>query len=315
MPANVHDPVLTSSQAACLIALRDHQGTKTDIALQARLDLRKTAIALERLEVLGLARRGEGHAWRATARGRIYHFKTVPDRPRRNSGMPGRAGRRLLALLDRPMRGGEIAERLGVTKQRVHQLVVKLYAQGRVRLGDREGILRIVSRSDDETSLLSRDEERVLSSIPVEYATTAGKIALAVRLSEKQVRQILKHFAASGFIETLEGLTGDTVYQITASGLEHPQHRRSARQAQAPRLPVESDRVRAVLSAILDTGSLRIRNVGDMLKIPPDSIRALMQYLKRKALVQKTGKEFAAPYALTDKGREALAEMTRRQAA
>jgi predicted transcriptional regulator len=85
--------------------------------------------------------------------------------------------------------------------------------------------------------------------------------------------------------------------------------------AQRCRLPVESDRVRKVLSTILDSGALRIRDVTDTLRIPRQSINALMQYLKRKHLVEKIGSEFEAPYSLTDKGRAALAEMTRRLAA
>jgi Mn-dependent DtxR family transcriptional regulator len=89
----------------------------------------------------------------------------------------------------------------------------------------------------------------------------------------------------------------------------------SARRAQAPRLPAESDRIRKVLSAILDSGALRIRDVTDVLRVPHQSINALMQYLKRKHLVEKTGQEFSAPYSLTDEGRAALAEMTRRHAA
>jgi hypothetical protein len=44
-------------------------------------------------------------------------------------------------------------------------------------------------------------------------------------------------------------------------------------------------------------------------------MNALMQYLKRKHLVKKTGPEFDAPYAVTDEGRAALAEMARRLAA
>jgi hypothetical protein len=44
-------------------------------------------------------------------------------------------------------------------------------------------------------------------------------------------------------------------------------------------------------------------------------MNALMQYLKRKHLVKKTGQEFNAPYSLTDEGHAALAEMTRRHAA
>jgi predicted transcriptional regulator len=51
------------------------------------------------------------------------------------------------------------------------------------------------------------------------------------------------------------------------------------------------------------------------LKIPQPSINALMQYLKRKGLVQKASQEQAAPYSLTGKGLAALTEMARRQAA
>jgi hypothetical protein len=40
-------------------------------------------------------------------------------------------------------------------------------------------------------------------------------------------------------------------------------------------------------------------DVTDVLKVPHQSINALMQYLKRKHLVKKTGQEFSAPYALT----------------
>jgi Mn-dependent DtxR family transcriptional regulator len=81
------------------------------------------------------------------------------------------------------------------------------------------------------------------------------------------------------------------------------------------RLPVESDRVHAVLSALRDARSLQIRDLKNALKIPQASINALMQYLKRKALVQKTSQEQAAPYSLTGKGLDALTEMARRHAA
>jgi DNA-binding MarR family transcriptional regulator len=62
-------------------------------------------------------------------------------------------------------------------------------------------------------------------------------------------------------------------------------------------------------------GALRIRDVADALSVPHQSINALMQYLKRKHLVKKSGQEFNAPYSLTDEGRATLAEMTRRHAA
>jgi predicted transcriptional regulator len=326
MTPKAGNPVLTGSQAACLIALRRRKDFKPDfaieakltlynIAIEAKLNLYKTATALRALARHGLAKQDETKRWHTTARGKTCRFETVRDRLRRNSGVLGPGTRRLLELLDRPMRGSEIIEKLGGTRQGVRHLLIELHAQGRVTFGDPADFFWIVKRAGDKTPLLSHDEERVLSAIPREYVTNATKIRLAARLPENKVQQILEHLIVSRFVEALEGLQGNLVYRVTAAGLKHPQRGQSARRAQAPRLPVESDRIRAVLSAILDSGSLRIRDVMDMLSIPRNSINALMQYLKRKHLVEKTGQQFNAPYSLTEEGRAALAEMTRRQAA
>jgi predicted transcriptional regulator len=203
----------------------------------------------------------------------------------------------------------------GVSHQRVRQLVIKLHAQGRVTFGDPENPFWIIRRADDRTPLLSRDEEHVLSAIPREYVTNVTKIRLAARMPENKVQKILEGLIASRFVEEFEGLQGNRVYRLTEAGKNHPQRDQSARRAAVPRLPVESDRVRKVLSTILDSGALRIRDVTDVLRIPRVSMNALMQYLKRKHLVKKTGPEFDAPYAVTDEGRAALAEMARRLAA
>ncbi|MFZ0669811.1 MAG: hypothetical protein WAM50_05750, partial [Pseudolabrys sp.] len=253
--------------------------------------------------------------WHTTTSGKVCRFKIVPDRLRRNSGLPGPGALRLLQLLDRPMRGREIVEQLGLSHQRVRQLVIKLHAQGRVRFGDPDMPFWIVMRAGDETPLLSRDEERVLSAIPREYATDATKMRLAARMPEHTVQQIIERLVASRFVQTFEGLKGNRVYRITTTGLRHPQRDNFTRHAEAPRPPVESDRVRKVLSAIRDAGALRIRDVMNILRIQRESINALMQYLKRKHLVEKTSEEFNAPYSLTNEGHAALAEMTRRQAA
>jgi DNA-binding IclR family transcriptional regulator len=213
------------------------------------------------------------------------------------------------------MRGSELAEKLGVTLQRVHQLVVKLHALGLVKLGDLENILEVVSRNKDKTVLLSRSEARVLSAIPDAYATDFTKIRLAVVLPEESVQRILNSLVARHFVAALDGLNDRKNYQITAAGLKHPQRHQNKRLAHPPRLPVESDRVHAVLSAMRNARSLRIRDLKVALKIPHPSINALMQYLKRKALVQKAGRELAAPYSLTNKGLDTLIEMERRLAA
>ena len=315
MPLKARGLVLTKSHAACLTALRKGKVTKAEIAILAKLDLAKTAAALGALEQLGLVKQNQEKRWHMTRRGKACRFKVMSDRLRRNSGVPGAGGRRLLNLLDRPMRGNEIVERLGVSHQRVRQLVIKLHAQGYVTFGDKENPFWVIRRTDDRTPLLSRDEEHVLSTIPREYVTNAVKIRLAARMPENKVQKILKGLIASRFVEEFEGLQGNRVYRLTDAGNSHPQRDLSARRAAEPRLPVESDRVRKVLSTISDSGALRIRDVTDTLRIPRQSMNALMQYLKRKHLVEKIASEFEAPYSLTDEGRAALAEMTRRLAA
>jgi predicted transcriptional regulator len=125
---NVRNLILTESQEACLVALRSRKESKTDIAIQSKLDLRKAEKALEALKELGLAKRDEMNSWHLTRSGRDCRFKVIPDRIRRSSGLPGPGGRRLLDALNRPMRGDQLAERLGITLQRVRQLVVKLHA-------------------------------------------------------------------------------------------------------------------------------------------------------------------------------------------
>ena len=112
---------LRESQTACLVALRHRKCSTSRIAIEAKLDIKKTAAALRTLAQLGLAEREGTRTWRTTARGATCRFETVQDRPRRTQ-VPGPSSQRLLDLLDRPMTGGVIAEKLGVTRQRVRQL-------------------------------------------------------------------------------------------------------------------------------------------------------------------------------------------------
>jgi DNA-binding MarR family transcriptional regulator len=306
--------LLTQSQAACLMALRCRKQSQPKIAVEARLALARTAAALRALAGLGLAKRDQSKRWHATIRGKSCRFETIADGPRRDGGLPGPGGRRVLELLDRPMHGSEIVTKLGMTHQGVRQLLIKLHAQGRVRFGDLENPFWMVMRADDNTSLLTRDEERVLSAIPREYATDAKRIRIAARVPETKVHQILERLLVRRFVEASDGLSGVRVYRVTNAGFQHPQCAQSAVRAEAQRPPVESDRIRKVLSAIFDSGELRIIDVTNMLSVPRQSMNALMQYLKRKRLVKKTGRELYSPYSLTTEGLAALAAMTRQAA-
>ena len=262
--------VLTKLQAACLIALQDRIDSPLKIAVHAKLDMKKTAAALGELARLELAKQDQPKKRHATARGKICLFETVPDRSRRDSGVPGPGGQRLLELLDHPMPGRKISEQLGVTHQGTRQLLIKLHAQGRVRFGDPERPFWLVMRAGDKTPILSRDEERVLSAIPPEYATDAGKISLAAGMPESKAQQTLESLIARRFVEAHAGFQGGRLFRITAAGQKHPQYDQSARRAQAPRLPAASERVRKVLSAILDSGALQNqRRLGCLARAAP----------------------------------------------
>jgi hypothetical protein len=163
------------------------------------------------------------------------------------------------------------------------KLLIKLHALGCVNFADLREPFWIVMRAGDNTCLLSRDEERVLSAIPREYATDATKIRLAAHMPEIKAQQILERSPIRRFIEVSDGARGIRVYRITIAGSKHPQYSQSARRAQAPRLPVESDRIYQVLSAILDSGELRIRDVSTTLRIPNQPMDALMAVSQTKA--------------------------------
>jgi DNA-binding MarR family transcriptional regulator len=185
------------------------------------------------------------------------------------------------------MRGVELVERLGVTPQRVHQLIVRLHAQGRVRLGDRGDILHIVARSDDPSLLLTHDEERILSALPDEAATTVPKLAAGTHLPSARATNAVDHVYEKGLVEEAGSSRGYTLYRLAAEGRAHIQRHASARRAEPPALKVRSNRVRSVLSYLAERGGARIKEVRDALGISQSSMNALMQYLKRIGLVKK----------------------------
>jgi Mn-dependent DtxR family transcriptional regulator len=306
--------MLTGAQADCLAVLRTPGCSKSEIAIEARRSIKQTDVALRGLAELGLAEQTVNKLWAATSRGKTCDFATIPDRSNRNRP-PGPGAQRLLDLLDRPMRGRAIVQRLAISPQRVRQLLVRLHAQGRVVFCDPDRPTWLVKRADDESRVLSRDEECVLSMLPRAFATDRSGLSVATGLTQGEVEPIVENLIAAGLAEAREGLRPARAFRITAAGLEHPQYVRPVRHAPPQRLPVQSDRVRKVLQEISDAGVLRIRDVSDRMQLPRQSINALMQYLKRRQLITKAARGSLAPYSLTEQGRAVLAEMTLRQAA
>ena len=338
MSADRGSRTLTKSQADCLMVLRNPGFSQGRVAAAAKLDLYKTEAALRRLEELGLARRNDSKLWTATASGEICDFETIPD-PRKQRGrpprtgvqlpldlrdlpicdptppQPGPGGQRLLDLLDRPKNAGALSRESGLSRERVRHLLLRLHAQGRIAFADPDHPSWLVKRADDESPVLSRDEARVLSALPLEPAADVAALTRAAKLARGDIERILEKLIDGRLVEALVGLNGAQAFRIAAAGLDHPQYVRTKRRLPPPHLPVRSDRVRTVLQTIADAEALRIRDVKHLTKIPQKSINALMQYLKRKRLVAKAGDEFDAPYFLTEQGRATLAEMTLRLAA
>ena len=121
---------LTETEAACLEAIKDGQDRKTRIAVKTKRDLRTVTVALEILSRAHLIWRADSRSWRPTQHGLHCAVRVVPDPPRRRGGKmfgrhaPGSTAERLHEALDRPMSGADLVDCLGVTRQRVHQLVV-----------------------------------------------------------------------------------------------------------------------------------------------------------------------------------------------
>ncbi len=318
MPPAAERVRLTVSEAACLDAVKDGLDGKTKIAIETKQDLKTVAKALKNLSHAGLIERIDSRRWRPTEHGRHCAVRVVPNPARRFGGkvfgrlIAGSTAQRLLDALDRPMHGSDLVERLGVTRERVHQLIVRLHAQGRVRLGDRGKTLHIIARSGDPTLLLTHDEERILSALPDDAATTVPSLALGAHMRSARATNVVGHLYEMDLVEEVGSSRGQTLYRLAAEGRAHFQRRASARRAEPAPLKVRSDRVRNVLSYLAERGRARIKDVRDALGISQTSMNALMQYLKRKGLVRKINLEQNAPYELTIEGRDILREMHRR---
>ena len=114
-----------------------------------------------------------------------------------------------------------------------------------------------------------------------------------------------------GLIEKTGAATYGDLYQPTAAGLAHWQRSATARRADIPPPQFRSDRVHDVLSYLDGQGPARTRDIGFELEIPPTSMNALMQYLKRRNAVRTTTEVRPAPYDITPNGREMLTAMKR----
>lgn len=234
--------------------------------------------------------------------------------PRRMKAVPNPAEARLLALLDRPRHGARLPALLGVTRQRIHQLLGALFARDLVRPADPDFPSFVLARKDDPSTLLGPDQERVLSAFPDGGATTTlSRIALAKHILRARVATVVEALSQAGFVEKAEASTYGDSYRLTADGAAHWQRSPTARRARiaGPPPPFRSDRIRGVLSLLAGQGPTRTRDIALKLEDAQPTISALMQYLKRKKAVRTLSDARNAPYELTPDGREMEAAMQR----
>lgn len=315
MPARTADPIYISErEAACLDAVRSGADTKTRVALHTRLDLKQTESALARLAFTGFLEKRE-RRWCIAPLGERAVVSVVPGMGRQRGGKhqgevrPDTSSGRLLALLTRPRHGADLASELGVTRQRVHQLVVRLAALGLVRIGDPDRPLDSVARSDDPSVLLPAIHGTVLSAFPKTTGTTLAKIAKASGRSSGEIASVIGFLIEERLAEVTRHSRRGDLFRLTPAGHAHWQRRPLARTADLPALPVRSNRVWLVLAHLAQHGPTRTYSVGQALGIPRASANALMQYLKRKGLVRKSGTDLNAPHELTTEGEETLRAM------
>jgi DNA-binding MarR family transcriptional regulator len=157
--------------------------------------------------------------------------------------------------------------------------------------------------------LLSVNEERVLSALPDDRATTIRKIAAKTHMDREKIRPLITKFVELKLISCNETKNYGELISLTGIGSEHWQRRQDQPRAGSAPLPVRSERVREVLTYLSQKGPTRTRDVGIGLGISRSSMNALMQYLKRKDLVYKLDVNLHAPHDVTDYGRKTLAEM------
>jgi DNA-binding IclR family transcriptional regulator len=305
--------VLTDAQAACLDLLQNGDYSKNEIALGAKLNLKRTSGALAKLNELGLVRCKEKYRWYATALGKKTSFKLVPLQKRQSRKNLGPSAQALLEALECPKYVRELANDLNLTRQRIHQLAIDLHARGDVKFGVDKGSFRIVARADDPTILLSRGEERVLSTLPNKYGVRHSQISSAAGMPKHIVRETLNMLVVAHLVKVEPGIDNDELFAITQEGTKHPQYNIGAKCAERPRLPVQSERVFNVLTLLSNEGTVRIKEVSRRLAIRLPSINSLFQNLRSKNLVEKVSRHLRAPYALTDRGRHVLFEWKMRR--
>ena len=312
------DPVsLPSAEAACLRVLRAGFGRPTAIALRCGHGAVRIGRALATLSDLHLAKKGVDGVWGLTARGRTVTVTVLPadkTRGRKPSRVvvAGSTAARLLALLETPRHRADLPGLLGVTRERIRQLVVIQSAAGRIRGAGSDDPIFALALANDPVLLLTYAQERVLSAFGEDKATTLSRLGQVAHRTPAVMSQIADFLRDAGLIEAAGRAAQGELWRLTPAGRSHWQRSEDVPRAEEPPPMFRSGRIANVLAYLARQGESRTVEVARALDIPAQSMNGLMQYLKRRGVVRVRSDAFHAPYVLTDEGRDLLAAMTRR---
>jgi DNA-binding IclR family transcriptional regulator len=271
-------------------------------------------VAIGALTSMGLAAPDGKGTWHLTPAGQAAEIVIAPRVRKRGRGVASgiaTSAARLLAALDHPRRGAELPWLLGLTRQRVHQLVVDLAARGHLRLADPNRATYVIARKDDPTLLLRPVEVQVLSALRQAAAVTLSQVANVVTMPHEQIASIMEFLRNEGFAQHAgSGPHGD-LYRLTPAGAAHWQRSAAARPACTRRPTPRPPRVHDVLSHLAAEGPTRTRDIGRKLGLRNPHLNNLIHNLKHRGAVRSQFATRGAPYELTARGRGMLAARLR----
>lgn len=217
---------------------------------------------------------------------------------------------RLLAALDRPRRGSELSALLGVSRERVRQLIGQLADMGLVRSANPGRRTTVVARHDDPTLLLAREQARVLNRFMEAEAATVSQITMHIGMRVAMVGAVVESLCALGMVERTGATRQGTLYRLTPAGLSHWQRSpKNIRRAKAPSLWTRGDRISNALLYIHDHEPVGTVEMRKALNLSPDALNCMLQYLKRVGMVRNAAETWPVPYTLTLDGRQTVMAM------
>jgi len=310
-PATV---ALSPDETLCLNALRDGLATKRSLADATGLSLYKVTRTLETLRIMGLAEAvtatpGARQGWFPTPRGAAVEITTDGSAARR---LPPSA-RRLLDCLDQPRTHADLAHRMGLSRERIRQIVNRLRSDGAIKVSAPGPSPEFVARIDDPRPFLDGLQVAALSRLSEEGATSVHRLTGALKISAEQADGLFEGLRAAGLVNMDPSIMSDRPQvRLTEAGANHPQRKPVLSKVKPDRLPMYSDRVLSVLTYLAHNGPTQTAQIGRDLGIGFKSMNALMQYLKRRGIAYKTGSARYAPHALTEKGHQLRDELSNR---